>query len=63
MNILASLESKSLSYLAAGMISYAFLMFYFGIGLEPADFWPTSHISPDMTEVEQNALRDRSRKL
>lgn len=35
---------KFLSYLAVFLISYGFMMYYFAIGLEPADFWPTSHI-------------------
>ena len=30
---------RLLSFLTAGLISYAFLMFYFGIKLVPADFW------------------------
>lgn len=33
-----------LSYLTVLLISYGFLMYYFAIQLEPADFWPTSHI-------------------
>jgi len=35
---------RFLSYLTAGLIAYGFLMLYFAIGLEPADFWPSSHI-------------------
>lgn len=42
---------RILSVLSAVMITYGFLMFYFGINLDPADFWPRSHIplgaSPD----------------
>jgi uncharacterized integral membrane protein (TIGR00697 family) len=30
---------KFLSFTAAGLIAYAFLMIYFSIGLTPADFW------------------------
>lgn len=30
---------RLLSFLAAGLISYAFVMFYLGIRLVPADFW------------------------
>ena len=35
---------RLLSFLAAGLIAYAFVMFFFAIGLQPADFWPTSHL-------------------
>ena len=31
---------KRISYIAVGLISYAFLMFYMAMGLPPADFWP-----------------------
>lgn len=34
---------RMLSYLAIGLITYAFVIIYFAIGLEPAGFWPTSH--------------------
>ena len=34
---------RLLSYLAVGLISYAFLMVYFAIGLAPTDWWPTSY--------------------
>ncbi len=48
-----------LSYLAVGLITYAFLMFFIGIGLEPAGFWPTSHIDPGLSESAQNAIRNK----
>ncbi|HRW76041.1 MAG: queuosine precursor transporter [Saprospiraceae bacterium] len=48
---------RLLSYLAAGMILYAFLMFSFGIRLPPADFWPTSHIQPDWPIEQQDLMR------
>jgi len=35
---------RILSVLSAVMITYGFLMFYMGINLDPADFWPRSHI-------------------
>ena len=47
---------KMLSYLAVGLIAYGFVMVYFAIGLEPAGFWPTSHISPDLTEIQQQEV-------
>ena len=34
---------RLLSYLAIGLIAYAFFMVFFAMGLEPAGFWPTSH--------------------
>lgn len=42
---------KFLSYLTAGLISYAFLMFFWAIRLSPADWWPGSKETagvPDM---------------
>lgn len=42
---------KFLSYLTAVLISFAFLMFFWAIRLEPADWWPGSKASagvPDM---------------
>jgi queuosine precursor transporter len=50
---------KLLSFLAVGMISYAFIVFYLGIRLVPADFWPQSHISAALSEVEQNSIREK----
>jgi uncharacterized PurR-regulated membrane protein YhhQ (DUF165 family) len=41
---------RLLTYIAVGLILYAFLMFYIGMNLEPADFWPTSHIKPNWSE-------------
>ena len=34
-------------------------MFYAGIELTPADFWPQSHISPALPAAEQLAIRDK----
>jgi queuosine precursor transporter len=48
---------RMLSYLTAGLIAYGFLMLYLSIGLEPADFWRTAHIKPDMAPEAQEALR------
>jgi queuosine precursor transporter len=42
---------KFLSYLTAGLISYAFFMFFWAIRLAPADWWPGSKTTigvPDM---------------
>lgn len=50
---------RMLSFLAVGMILYAFLMFYVGIRLVPADFWPSSHISPDLPEATQEMVRGK----
>jgi len=48
---------RLLSYMTAGLIAYGFLMLYFAIGLEPADFWRTAHIKPGMALEAQEALR------
>ncbi|MDX1407548.1 MAG: queuosine precursor transporter [Saprospiraceae bacterium] len=48
---------RLLSFLAVGLICYAFIMFYFGIRLAPADFWPTSHLRPSLSPEETEALR------
>ncbi len=50
---------KLLSYIAAGMITYAFVMFTWGMRLTPADFWPTSHITTDMSLAEQALKRSK----
>lgn len=48
---------RFLSYLAVGLITYAFLMYYLAIDLIPADFWPTSHLGNDsLSEVEKAEL-------
>ena len=48
---------RLLSFLAAGLISYAFLMCFIAIHLTPADFWPHSHIKPSLSVDEQSAIR------
>jgi len=50
---------RFLSFLAVFLISYAFIVFYIGIRLTPADFWPQSHISELLPQAEQDALRSR----
>ncbi|MBD2858014.1 queuosine precursor transporter [Spongiibacter sp. KMU-158] len=47
---------RLLSWLAAGLIAYAFVMFYFGIHLTPADFWPQSHIPTELDETGKQAI-------
>lgn len=45
---------RMLSYIAAALISYAFLMFYLGIKIIPADFWISAKSSegiPDMNNA------------
>lgn len=51
---------RMLSYLAVGLILYAFVMFYIGIHLTPADFWPQSHIDPSLPAAEQQLIRDKA---
>ncbi|MEI6410173.1 MAG: queuosine precursor transporter [Bacteroidota bacterium] len=48
---------KMLSYMTAGLIAYGFLMLYFAMQLEPAEFWRTAHIKPDWTPEHQAAAR------
>ena len=50
---------RVLSFLAVGLISYAFLMIFLAIGLEPADFWPQSHILPELNPQEQESVRNK----
>lgn len=47
---------RMLSYLAIGLIAYSFVMVYWAIGLEPAGFWPQSHILPDISEGEKQEI-------
>lgn len=44
---------RLLSWIAAIMVSYAFLMLLMAISLEPAGFWVKSHITASMTEAEK----------
>lgn len=48
---------KLLSYLTAALVLYAFALVYVGITLVPADFWPQSHLSADLSASEQHALK------
>jgi queuosine precursor transporter len=50
---------RILSLLAAGMITYGFLMFFMGIHLVPSGFWPTSHVPLDATPEERQAILDK----
>lgn len=47
---------RILSILSSVMITYGFLMFYMGINLDPADFWPTSHIPLGASPEEAAAI-------
>lgn len=47
---------RLLSNMAIALIIYAFVFLYFAINLSPADFWPTSHILPDLSEQAQREL-------
>lgn len=45
---------RRISYIAVGLISYAFLMFYFAMSVPPADFWygsATDQGIPDMNKA------------
>ncbi len=48
---------RILSYLTAGLIAYGFLMLFFAMKLEPADFWRTAHIKPDWSPERQAEMR------
>lgn len=48
---------RIISYLTAGLIAYGFLMLFWAMGLEPADWWRTAHIKPSLSVAEQDALR------
>ncbi len=48
---------RMISYLTAGLIAYGFVMLYFAIGLEPADWWRTAHIKPGLSPEDATALR------
>lgn len=50
---------RFLSNLAIVLIIYAFLIFFIGIRLTPADFWPESHINPNLPQSEQDAIRSK----
>lgn len=50
---------RLLSFLAAGLITYAFLMCFLAIHLVPADFWPQSHVNPSLSDTEQEAIRSK----
>lgn len=50
---------RILSFMAVGLIMYAFIMFFIGIRLTPADFWPTSHIAVDLDPMAQDAIRSQ----
>jgi queuosine precursor transporter len=50
---------RMLSYLTAGLIAYGFLMLFWAIGLQPADFWRTAHIKPSLDPVQAELLRSQ----
>ncbi len=47
---------KLLSYLAAGMISYAFIIVFSAIGTTPADWWPGSYKGVDNMQNAYTAV-------
>ncbi len=49
---------RILSFLTAGLILYGFVMLFFAMRLEPAEFWRTAHINPAWSpEQKAEALR------
>lgn len=49
---------KFLAWLTVGLISYGFVMYYFAIGLEPADFFRTMHVDA-LPEAERAGMSAR----
>ncbi len=47
---------RRISFIAIGLISYAFVMFYLAIHVPPADFWITSHAESDRLPNMQDAF-------
>src|SRR3954462_12404931 len=43
---------KFLSYLTAGLLAYAFLMYYLAIRLVPADWWPASKSAQGVNDMQ-----------
>jgi queuosine precursor transporter len=50
---------RLLTHVAIAMIGYSFLMFYFAIGLPPADFWPQSHIHANQSPELQMEIASK----
>ncbi len=50
---------RVLSWLTAAMIGYGFVMLFWAIGLEPASFWPKSHLLPSFSEAEKMAMLEK----
>lgn len=50
---------RFLSYFTVGLIIYSFIMIKMAIELEPADFWPQSHILPEWTDIQKNETLSR----
>ena len=48
---------RLLSFLAVGMIIYAFIMAFLAIEVPPADFWPQSHIQAEWDVDKQANVR------
>lgn len=47
---------RILSLLSSVLIGYGFLMYYLGMEVEPAGFWPTSHIPADATAAQKQEI-------
>lgn len=50
---------KLLSWMAIGLIIYAFIIVFVAIRLTPADFWPQSHLAIYPEGVEREAWRQK----
>lgn len=47
---------KFLSWMTAGLISFAFIITFIAIQLEPAGFWSQSHIAPNLSPDQQQDI-------
>lgn len=43
---------KRISYIAVGLIAYAFIMFYFSMGLPPTDYWLHSQVDQGVPNMD-----------
>src|SRR5690606_30290152 len=43
---------KRISYIAVGLIAYAFIMFYLSMGLPPTDYWLSSQVDKGVPNMD-----------
>ncbi len=47
---------RFLSWMTVGLISFAFIITFIAIQLEPAGFWPQSHVPPNVSPADKAAI-------